>query len=113
MRVYGVADDLRPDEDDELGALHRLVLVRERVTEQAGQLIEHRNAVAPEVLRLADETGEQHGLAVGDAERAAHFALRDGRGQQAGRISVGDVADLLLDNKQEISIASNPNTNNQ
>ena len=55
-------------------------------------------------LRLADQSGQQHGLSAGDRDRACHPALRHGRGQRAGVGVVGDRADFLLDVQQHVAV---------
>src|SRR5262249_39951308 len=70
MRIDTVADDLRPDEDDELGADEPIGAVGKDAAERARQLVEQGDATAAALLALADEAGQQHGLAVGDRNRA-------------------------------------------
>src|SRR6266853_2581257 len=73
MRVDGVANDLRADENDELGAGDPLVLMREGVA-QPGNLVEQRDAAAVEVLLLLNQSGQQYGLAARDRNRALDLA---------------------------------------
>ena len=68
MRIDGIADHGRADEQDQLGAGARHVLVRERVA-HAGDLVQDRNALALLVLALADQAREQYGLKENDACR--------------------------------------------
>src|ERR1700748_2203257 len=68
MGVRSVADDLRPDEDDQLGPRGRLVLMRGGIATPL-DLVQHRNAAAVAILLLADQAGEQHGLPGCDRER--------------------------------------------
>src|SRR5258705_4823957 len=75
--VDAVADDLRPDEDDQFGALRRLGVAADQLAEIA-ELIHQRNAGAVAAGVLADQAGEQHGLPAGDTDRAFHFSLRHG-----------------------------------
>src|SRR5262249_33798691 len=70
VRIDAVADDLRPDEDDELGADRPVGAVREGAAERARQFVEQRDAGAAALLTLANETGHEHGLAAGDGNRA-------------------------------------------
>src|SRR5689334_344913 len=95
VRIDAVANDLRPDEDDELGAHDRLVLVREDVAD-LGDLIEDRDAVAIDLGAFLDQAGQQHRLPARDRDRALDLALRDGRHERTLR-AVRDLADLLLD----------------
>src|SRR4029077_20616925 len=60
-RIDAVADDLRADEDDQLGALFGPVGVSEQVADR--QLVDDRKAGALLVGALADQAGQQHGLA--------------------------------------------------
>src|SRR6202012_3477691 len=85
MRVHTVANDLRTDEDDQLRTRLRVVLVRERVAD-AFDLIEQGNAAAVLVLLVLDQASQQHGLSVGDGNRAFDLPLLDGRGQRRGCI---------------------------
>src|SRR5579871_624069 len=63
MGVRAVTDDLRSDEDDELGALGVVGLMTHGVAED-GDLIEHWDSVSGAALLLADQACEQNGLAV-------------------------------------------------
>src|SRR5580700_4740125 len=101
MRIDTIANDLRADENDELGTGDRPGLMREGVA-QLGNLIEQRDAAAIELLLLLDQACQQYGLAVRDRNRALDLALRNRRGQVGGAAGrraagIGDLADLLLD----------------
>src|SRR6267154_1975984 len=84
MGVDTVANDLRPDEYDELGARDRPRLMRKEIA-QLGNLIKHRNARAVELGALLDQPRQQHGLAARDRHRALDLALRHGRRQRGAR----------------------------
>src|SRR5690606_42122521 len=71
LGVGAVADDLRADEDDQLGALGAVALMPEGIAE-AGNLVEHGKRVAGAALLLADQARQQHGLAVGDRRSEEH-----------------------------------------
>src|SRR5260370_11481420 len=58
--VHAVANDLRADEDDELGSAARFVLGREGVADILN-LVEQRNAAAVEILLLLNQARQQHG----------------------------------------------------
>src|SRR5207248_5771205 len=89
--VDRVADDLRADEDDQLGAADRLILVGEEVAYRR-QLVEQRNAGPGDVLSVADEPGEQHRLSALHRDRALDPALGHGRRERAlaGRQDIAD-----------------------
>src|SRR6202035_189765 len=73
VSVDGIADDGRADEDDQLGAHFRAALLREQVAD-AGNLVEHRDALPRPIDLVADQAGEQHGLTAGDRNRALDVA---------------------------------------
>src|SRR6202030_594227 len=100
--VHAVANDLRPNEDDQLGAGVRFALVREGVT-QFGNLVEYRNAAAGEILLLLNQTRQQYRLAARDRDRALDLSLREGRIPADAR-SVLNLADLLLDIEPHIAV---------
>src|SRR5215471_1481061 len=77
-RVDAVADHLRPNEDNQLGAGERLLVQRAGGIAQERDLIEERNAVARAALSLGDQAGEQHGLPGDDRNRTLDAALQDG-----------------------------------
>src|SRR5215470_5037236 len=105
MGIDAVADDLRPDENDQLGALEAVGLLRECAAERVGKLAEQGDAARAALLALADKTGEQHGLAAHHRDRALDPALRHGRRQgRAGARLRGDVADLLLDVEPHVAV---------
>src|SRR4051812_33967881 len=60
-RIDTVAHDLRPDENDQFGALCDLVVAAEQLAELA-ELIDQRQTAAAVRARLADESREQDGL---------------------------------------------------
>src|SRR4051794_13090605 len=95
-RVDAVADDLRPDEDDQLGALDPLGVAADQLAEFT-ELIHQRNVGAVGAGALADQAGKQHGLPGRHSDRAFHLALRHRRRQRAGIGRRRHVADLLLD----------------
>src|SRR5262245_8847550 len=66
MRVDAVADDLRPYEDDQLGAGQAIGPVGKDAAQRTRQLVEQRQAGAAALLPLADEAGQQNGLAAGN-----------------------------------------------
>src|SRR3569833_867090 len=80
--IGAIADDLRPDEDDQLGSRAGLVLMREGVAE-SGNLVEYRDAVAASVLLLADQARQQFCLPGCDRDRALDPPFGDRR-RQAG-----------------------------
>src|SRR5437870_1800647 len=75
--VDAIADDLRADEDNELGASLALGGVSEEIAER--QLIHDGQTGALLVRALADQAGQQYGLAARDRDRAFHAALRHRR----------------------------------
>src|SRR5262249_46091728 len=97
--VDAVANDLRADEDDELGAVDGAVVVAEQLA-QGAELVEQRQAGPAARLRLGDQPAEQHGLAVGDRDRALHPPLPHGGRERIAADAPGDVPDLLLDGEQ-------------
>src|SRR6516165_6758355 len=94
MSIQAVADDLRTNEDDQLGAGSLLVLMGEDIA-QPLYFVEQGNSVAVSDLLLADQAGEQHRLPGGDGDRASHPPFRNRRRQAAGRLWP-NVADFLL-----------------
>src|SRR6266478_6645620 len=84
MRVNAIPNDLRPYENDQLGPHQPVGAFREGASQNAGQLIKEREAAAAALLPLADEAGEQDGLATCDRDRALDLALRNRRGQRVG-----------------------------
>src|SRR5213595_2915088 len=62
-----VAHNLRPDEDDEFGALRDLAVGAEQLAELA-ELIDQRQTAAAVLGPLADQAGEQHCLAARDRD---------------------------------------------
>src|ERR1700730_9195168 len=80
MGVRAVADDLRPDEDNQLGACRGVVLVPEGVAE-TGNRIEQRNPAARAVLLFADQSRQQHRLPGRHRNRALDLSFRYGRRQ--------------------------------
>src|ERR1700678_1500709 len=105
MRVRTVSNDLGADEDDQLGAHLRVVLIGERVA-YALKIIQQRNAAFVLVLLVLDQAGQQNRLAVGDRNRALDLSLLDGRVQGVGRAARQNVADLLLDLKSHVAISA-------
>src|SRR5512146_2141281 len=87
VRIDGILDDRRPDEQDQFGPRPRIGLMREGVAD-AGYRIQQRNALPLLVLGLADEPCEQHGLAARDRDRALDAPLRY-RGRQRSHASRG------------------------
>ena len=65
LRIPAVADDLRPNEDEELGALRRAKRARECRTQHRDH-IEPRNSTAAPLLPLAHQAAEQNGLPARD-----------------------------------------------
>src|SRR5262245_8415483 len=104
MRVDVVADDLRADEDDQLGPQRAVGPVREGGAKRARQLIEHGDAGRTALLALADQSGKKHRLPAGDRYRALDAALRHRRRQRRAALCRRDVADLLLDVEPDIAI---------
>src|SRR5262245_5971291 len=111
MSVDAIANDLRPYEYDELGPHQPIIALREGTCEGAGQLAKDRKAAAAALLPLADQAGEQDGLASRDRDRALDLALRDRRGQRVGPGCRGDVADLLLDVETDVAVDIDPGNN--
>src|SRR5258707_11062526 len=109
--VHAVANDLRADEDDELGSAVRFVLVREGVT-QILNLIEQRNAAAVEILLLLNQARQQHGLAARNPDRALDLPLREGWVAADARI-VLNLADLLLDIEPHVAVGIDPGHHTQ
>src|SRR5262249_34359141 len=72
--IDAVADDLRPNEDDQLGSLHIAGIAGKQLTDTR-DLIESWNALAAAILAFADQSAEQYGLAAGNSDRASHLAL--------------------------------------
>ena len=72
-----------------------------------GDLVEARNAVAGALMSLADETGQKHGLATGNRDRALDLSLCDGRRQAVGRCR-RNIADFLLDIEPDVAIHIHP-----
>src|SRR6202041_2985878 len=105
MRVRAVSNDLGADEDDQLGAHLRIVLVGERIA-YALKFIEQWNAAFVLVLLVLDQAGQQHRLAVGDRNRALDLPLLDGRVQGVGCAAGQNVADLLLDLESHVAIGA-------
>src|SRR5215208_368568 len=73
--VEAVPDQLRPDEDDELGAL----LVARGSAEEVAQELDVAKPRYPRfalILALADEPAEEDGLPAHDRDRRAHAPLR-------------------------------------
>src|SRR5215510_15386390 len=104
VSIDAVADHLRSDEDDELGAVDHLGAMREGVA-QPRNLIEQRYSAAIAGMALADQTRQQHGLPARDGDRALDLALGHRGGQRgAGRRVGNDVADLLLDVQTNIAV---------
>src|SRR5215213_584114 len=101
-RVDTVADDLRPDEDDQLGALSGFVVAADQLAKLA-ELIDQRNAAAAVLLTLADQSGEQNRLTARNRDRAFDAALRHGRRQATGATG-RDIRDLLLDIEQDVAV---------
>ena len=97
-----VADDLRPNEDEELGALD-VPSVRENAAPSPVSF-EPRDPAAPPLLPLAHQAAEQNGLSACDRNRAPHLALRHGWCERLCRRGLRDRADLLLDVEQHIAI---------
>src|SRR6201995_5139812 len=105
MRVRAVSNDLGADEDDQLGAHLRIVLIGERIA-YALKFIQQRNAAFVLVLLVLDQPGQQYGLAVGDRNRALDLPLLDGRVQGVGCAAGHNVAYLLLDLKSHVAIGA-------
>src|SRR5580698_8502193 len=99
--VDGIADDGRADEDDQLGAHFGAALLREQVAD-AGNLVEHRDALPRPIGLVADQAGEQDGLAAGDRNRALDAAVGDRR-RQARRRARLDARAFLLDVDNDIA----------
>src|SRR5712671_7675694 len=108
MRVNAIPNDLRPYENDELGPHQTIVAFRKGASQNAGQLIKDRKSTAAALLPLADEAGEQHGLAACDRDRALDLALRNSRGQRVGAGGGGHIADLLLDVETDVAVDIDP-----
>src|SRR5579864_3418144 len=104
--VDGIADHRRPDEDDQLGADFGAVLLREQVAD-AGNLVEHRNALPRAVGFIADQAGEQHRLSTGDRNLALDAAVGDRR-RQAARGARRDARGFLFDLDDDIAIGADP-----
>jgi len=104
MGVGTVADNLRADENDELGALGGIALMPEGVT-KPGDLVQHRDGISAAILLLADQTGQQHSLAVGHGYLALDPPFRHGR-RQAARAGRRHIADLLLDIEPYVAICA-------
>src|SRR5215468_996663 len=102
MGIRPVADDLRPNENDQLGALGLVGLMPEGVAE-TGNLVEYRNGIAGAVLLLADKARQQYRLAVRDRDLALDPSFGDRR-RQAASAGRRHVADLLLDIESHASI---------
>src|SRR5581483_6246315 len=100
--VDTVADDLRPDKDDQLGTLFGLVGIAEELAELA-ELVDQRQSRPRGRVVLADQAGEQHGLPIGDRDRALDAPLRDRRRQAAGAAGCG-VRDFLLNVEQHVAV---------
>src|SRR5215468_12049272 len=66
--IEAVANNLRADEDDELGPGCLLVLMREGIA-QSLDFIQQWNSAAISVLLLADQSGQQNGLPAGHRDR--------------------------------------------
>src|SRR5882762_3174116 len=95
MRVRTISDDLRANEDDQLGTLGGVALMAERIAEPR-DLIEPGNSAAVAALLFADQSSQQHGLAGRHRDRALDPPLRHRR-RQAVRAGRWHVADLLLE----------------
>src|SRR6202012_5538423 len=76
VRVGPIANDLRPDEDDQLSSLNVVVLRREQIAD-AWKVVEPRNARTGQVLSFADQAGEKHSLPTRDRNRTTQFARRN------------------------------------
>ena len=85
--VSRIADHLRADEDDELGAFEALVGTSEQISPRIGSLVEDRHAAFVVVSLLADKPPEHHHLPAVDRDGARDLALGDGGRQRRGRPS--------------------------
>src|SRR5208282_1633741 len=108
-RVHSVPNDLRPDEDDELGS-HLGGSRRAERRPDKGDLVEHRYALARLLLLVLDQPGEQHGLSADDRDLAADLALGNRwREVRAARVArVLHFADLLIDVEQDRAVRVHP-----
>src|SRR5262249_165742 len=106
-RIDAVADDLRANEDDQLGSLPAASVVGKGIADPI-QLFEDWNAGSAAVLGFADQAGEQDGLAACNRDRTPDLALRDGRGQGPWVGVVRDIADLVLNVEEHVSIHVDP-----
>src|SRR5713101_5557058 len=95
MSIHAVADNLRADEDDQLGTGRLSVLMREGVA-QTRNLIEQGNPVSRAVLLFADQSGQQHRLAGGHGDRTPDLSFGDSRGPARGG-GRRNVTDFLFD----------------
>ena len=77
LRIPAIADDLRPNEDEELGALRRPKGTRKRRTEDRDH-IEPRDSAAAPFLPLTHQAAEQNRLPACDRDRAPYPTLRHG-----------------------------------
>src|SRR5258708_38621221 len=101
MSIHAVADNLRADEDDQLGTGRLSVLMGEGVA-QARNLIEQGNAVSGAVLLFTDQSGQQHRLTGGHGNRTPDLSFGNSRGQARGG-GRRNVADFLFDVEADIS----------
>src|SRR5258705_5938258 len=111
MSIHAVADNLRADEDDQLGTGGLSVLMGEGVA-QARNLIEQGNAVSGAVLLFADQSGQQHGLAGGHGNRTPDLSFGNSRGQARGG-GWRNGADFLLDVEPDIAVDGDAGRNPQ
>ena len=104
-RIDAVADDLRPDEDDQLGALRATCSGARTASPTRRELIEQRNAAARCLFCvLADQAGEQHGLAARRPRSSSSPGAANRRRQRCRRCWRRDVADLLLDVEHDVAV---------
>ena len=104
MSIERVLDDGWPDEQDQFGSRPRLILMRGRFA-HTGNGIEERNTLPLLALCLADQAGEQHGLAANDRNRTFHPPLRYRRRQRSRCGSSRHIADLLFDVEHDVAVS--------